>query len=194
MSALVPPLASLMRISTPVRVLAALGTLSAGVWAGTLAAFSDTGDATSTFSTGSVVLELNDSGTSPYAFTSLGMTNAAPGAVTYATLKVENAGTIASTYSMTSTETDAALSGELQLGAVVNAATCDAGGYGDAVGTPANVVIANGDLADAAIGSRALAGAASETLCVRVELPSGTGNGFQGDTTTSTFAFTLTQA
>lgn len=42
-------------------------------------------------------------------------------------------------------------------------------------------------------GDRTLATAASETLCFRVTLPSGTGNAFQSATTTTTFTFDAEQ-
>jgi len=180
--------------SKKVRVLAALGMLSGAVWAGTFATFSDDATASSTFSTGTLDLELNDDATDAYAFTSLSTSNMKPGDVKFATLKVENAGTIASTYAMASTESEAVLSSALQLGAVVGAVTCDSLAYTAAALVPTNVVIANGSLSSAAIASRALAAAASETLCVRVELPSSAGNPLQGLTTTSTFTFTLSQA
>ena len=189
-----------MNLSTKIRVLAALGTLSGAVWAGTFATFTDDATSASTFSSGTVNLELADDTTDAYSFTSLSTSNMKPGDVKYASLKVENAGSIASSYTMTSAESETALSGELQLGAVVGAATCDAAGYAAATDTTAgglltNQVIANGDLAAAAISSaRSLAAGASETLCFKVELPSGTGNTFQGLTTTSTFTFNLTQA
>ena len=183
-----------MNASKKIRILAALGTLSGAVWAGTFASFTDSATSQSTFSTGTVNMELADDTTDAYSFASLSTSNMKPGDVKYATLKVENAGSIASTYTMTSAESEAALSGELQLGAVVGAATCDATGYTAAV-TAGTVVIANGDLAAAAISTpRPLAAAASETLCFRVELPSATTDTFQGLTSTSTFTFNLAQA
>lgn len=42
-------------------------------------------------------------------------------------------------------------------------------------------------------GDRVLAGGANETLCFRVELPAGTGDAFQGATTTTTFTFDAEQ-
>lgn len=184
-----------MNASKKIRILAALGTLSGAVWAGTFATFTDDATSTSTFSSGTVNMELADDTTDAYSFTSLSTSNMKPGDVKYSSLKVENAGSLASTYTMTSAESEAALSGELQLGAVVGALTCDAAGYTTASATAANVVIANGDLAVAAISTaRPLAAAASEVLCFRVELPTATTDTFQGLTTTSTFTFNLTQA
>lgn len=184
-----------MNTSKKIRVIAALGTLSGAVWAGTFATFTDSATSESTFSTGTVNMELNDDTTDAYTFASLSTSNMKPGDVKYATLKVENAGSIASTYTMTSAESEAALSGELQLGAVVGAATCDATGYAAAVTLGTGIVIATGDLSAAAIATpRALGATVSETLCFKVELPSATLDAFQGLTTTSTFTFALTQA
>jgi hypothetical protein len=42
-------------------------------------------------------------------------------------------------------------------------------------------------------GDRTLAAGANETLCFRVTLPSGTGNGYQGTSTTTTFTFDAEQ-
>ena len=42
-------------------------------------------------------------------------------------------------------------------------------------------------------GDRTLNAAASETLCFRISLPSGTGNSYQGATTTTTFTFDAEQ-
>jgi hypothetical protein len=42
-------------------------------------------------------------------------------------------------------------------------------------------------------GDRTLAASADEDLCFNVELPSATGNSFQGLTTTATFAFAAEQ-
>ena len=184
-----------MNTSKKIRVIAALGTLSGAVWAGTFATFTDDATSSSTFSSGTVNLELADEVDDAYDFASLSTSNMKPGDVKYATLKVENAGTIASTYTMTSAESEAALSGELQLGAVVGAASCDATGYAAAVTLGTGIVIAAGDLSAAAIPTaRALGAASSELLCFKVELPSATTDTFQGLTTTSTFTFALTQA
>ncbi len=183
-----------MNASKKIRILAALGTLSGAVWAGTFATFTDSATSSSTFSSGTVDMELADDASDAYSFATLSTANMKPGDVKYATLRVENAGSIASTYTMASNESETALSGELQLGAVVGAATCDDLGYAAAV-TAGTVAIPTGDLAAAAISTaRPLAAAASETLCFKVELPSATTNTFQGLTTTSTFTFNLTQA
>lgn len=183
-----------MNTSKKIRAIAALGTLSGAVWAGTFATFTDTATSTSTFTTGSVDIELAGETDDAYAFTSLQMTNMKPSDVRYATLPVANTGSLPFSYAMTSAESEAVLSAGLTLGAVIGAATCDATGYTAAALTPANVIVAGGPLASAAIASRPLAAGAAETLCVRVELPTDAGNALQGLTTTSTFTFIATQS
>lgn len=184
-----------MNASKKIRILAALGTLSGAVWAGTFATFTDSGTSASTFSTGTVDLELNNEVDDAYDFATLSTSNMKPGDVKYAPLTVENAGSLGYTYTMTSAESEAVLSAELKLGAVTGAVTCDGAGYTTAVAVPTNIVIANGNLSAAAVSTpRALAAATSETLCVRVELPSSAGDTFQGLTTTSTFTFAVTQS
>ena len=184
-----------MNLSKKIRVVAALGTLSAGVWAGTFAAFTDSATSTSTFSTGTVDLELSNEADDAYDFTTLSTSNMKPGDVKYAPITVENAGSLGYSYTMTSAESEAVLSAELKLGAVTSALTCDSTGYTAAGLVPGNVVIANGNLSDAAIGTaRPLAAGGSEVLCVRVELPSAAGNAFQNLTTTSTLTFSATQS
>lgn len=184
-----------MSTSKKIRTVAALGLLSSAVWAGTFAAFSDDATSTSTFSTGTVDLELTNEVDDAYDFATLSTANMKPGDVKYAALTVENAGTLPAEWTMTSTESEAVLSGALQLGAVTGAATCNALGYSTAAAVPlgVNVVIAEGDLSAAAVSTpRALAAGGSEVLCVKVELPSSvTDNALQGLTSTSTFAFNL---
>lgn len=184
-----------MKLSKKIRAVAALGTLSAGVWAGTFATFTDDATSTSTFSTGTVDLELSNELDDAYDFATLSTSNMKPSQVKFAVLTVENAGTLGFSYTMASTESETTLSGELKLGAVTGAVTCDQGGYDTAALVLSNVVIANGALSAAAISpARTLASAASDVLCVRVELPSTAGDTFQGLTTTSTFTFSATQA
>lgn len=187
-----------MNTSKKIRAVAALGTLSAGIWAGTFATFTDSGDATSTFTAGTVDIELADEADDAYGFTSIEMSNMKPGDVTYAPLKVENAGTLAFTMDMSvsATNTDSkGLRDELQMGArvVADAATCDGAGLGYAAAL-LNTVVAEGDLSAAAVTDRAYAAGASEVWCVKVELPSTAGNAFQAATTTATLTFAATQS
>jgi hypothetical protein len=151
-------------------------------WVGAYAAFTDSVDATSSFSTGTVAIEANDtSGT--VAFTSLSMSDITPATVRYAALTVSNVGTADFTYAMASAMT---------IGIkVVPTSTCDATSYG-ASSTVAYAEAAGLD--DAAIAAQPLASGAEEHLCFKVSLPSGASNALQGLSTSATFAFTATGA
>ncbi len=185
-----------MTRSTKIRALAALGSLAGLAWAGTFATFTDSATASSTFTAGTVDLELADEADDDYGFTAIEMANMKPGDVKYAPLKVENAGTLGFAYSMSVSATNAdgkGLASQLVLGAktVLDAATCDTAGLG--YGLSATTVVAEGSLSSRTITNRALA-SGSEVLCVKVELPAGTGDTFQGATTTATFTFSATQS
>lgn len=187
-----------MNVSKKIRTVAALGTLSGAVWAGTFATFTDSATGSSTFTSGTVDLTLAAS-----QFTTLSTSLMKPGDVKYAPLTVTNAGTLGYNYTMTSAETETTLSGALTLQAVKGAATCDSTGFTAALAaitlaTPGyENVIPNGSLASAGISTpRAIAASATEALCVKVAFPdggAGADNGLQGLTTTSTFTFTATQ-
>ncbi len=182
---------------TKARVLLCGGALSAVIWAGTFATFTDSGTADSTFTAGTVDLLINADADDAYAFTSIEMSNMKPGDVKYAPLTIANAGTLAFTYSMTTTATNAdskALRDQLTLGIrkVADAATCDAAGVG--YGASVDTLTASGALSAGAIASRALAASTNEVACFRVELPSGSGDSFQAATTTATFTFSATQS
>lgn len=184
-----------MRTSTTVKAIAALGTLSGALWAGTFASFSDTQTATSTFSAGTVDLQLNSTAGATYTFTSLSLSAMKPGDAVYAPLTVSNVGTLPYTYAMTSSASNAdgkGLASSLVLGmkVVANAGACDSGGAGYAASS--TTVVAEGALGSAAISSRSLAAGASEVLCTYVSLPSNAANSLQGATTTDTMTFTAT--
>lgn len=169
------------------RALLAIGPLVALSWAGAYAAFTDSVDATTSFSTGSVAIEANDQG-GTIAFTSLSTSGMTPGTVTYAPLKISNAGSLAFRYTMASaTSGSAALAGALTIGIkVVGSGTCDAAAY---AGSSTTAYAQATGLGTAAIGARPLASGASEWLCFRVELPSTADNSLQGLTTNATFTF-----
>ncbi len=173
-----------------VRALLALGPLVALSWAGAYAAFTDSVDATSGFSTGSVVIQANDQ-TGTVTFTSLSMSGMTPGATKYASLKISNGGTTNFTYAMaTGTSGSAVLASALTVGIkLVPSSTCDATAY-TASSTTAYTEAAG--LGSAAIAARPLATSASEFLCFKVALPSGASNSLQGLTTDATFSFTAT--
>lgn len=184
-----------MKRSRKIKVVLALGTLSSAVWASTYATFTDSADATSTFTAGSVDLVVGGDTSDAYAFTSLSSSNLKPGDVVYAPLSVANTGSLGFTYSMSSSSTNAdtkALKDTLKLGAklVANAGACDSGGVGYAAS--ATTVMAEGAISGAAIATRSLVAGASEVLCFKVELPSSAGDALQGATTTTTMTFAAT--
>ncbi|HKG38414.1 MAG TPA: hypothetical protein VKB25_05445 [Conexibacter sp.] len=170
-----------------VRALLAIGPLVALSWAGAYAAFTDSVDATTSFSTGSVSIEANDQG-GTVAFTSLSTSGMTPGTVTYAPLKISNSGSLNFRYTMaTATGGSAALAGALTIGIkVVGSSTCDATAYS---GSSTVAYAQSAGLGAAAIGARSLARSASEWLCFRVELPASADNSLQGLTTNATFTF-----
>lgn len=176
--------------SRRVRAVLAIGPLVALSWAGAFAAFTDSVDATSSFSTGTVTIKANDL-TGTVAFTSLSMSGVTPGATKYASLKITNGGTSDFTYAMaTATTGDASLAGALTIGVkVVGSSTCDATAY---TGSSTVAYVEAAGLGSAAIASRPLASGASEFLCFKVALPSGASNSLQGLTTNATFSFSAT--
>jgi predicted ribosomally synthesized peptide with SipW-like signal peptide len=171
-----------------VRAVLAVGPLVALSWAGAYAAFTDSVDATSTFSTGSVAIEANDQG-GTVAFTSLSTSGMTPGTVTYAPLKIANTGSLDFDYAMaTATGGSAALAAGLTIGVkVVGSSTCDASAYG---GSSTVAYADAAGLGAAAIAARPLASGASEYLCFRVELPASADDSLQGLSTDATFTFT----
>ncbi len=139
------------------------------------------------------------------ASTALSAGNMAPGDTVYGTVKVSNSGTLALRYAMTSSATNAdskALASQLQMTIKSGVSTCDAAGF-SAGSTVYNAGVLGGLGAAAAVigdtatgqqsGDRTLAAGTDETLCVRVSLPSGTSNSFQGASTTATFTFAAEQ-
>ena len=186
-----------MRTGKKLRLVLSLGSLSALVWAGTFATFTDSGTADSTFTAGSVDLLVGGEADDAYAFTAIEMSNMKPGDVKYAPLTISNNGTLGFTYSMSTSATNADSKGlrdQLTLGIkkVANAAACDALGVGYAASL--ETMTSSGTLSAGAIASRSLASGANEVACFRVELPSGSGDTFQGATTTATFTFSATQS
>lgn len=178
---------------TKTRFVLAGGALAALVWAGTFATFTDSGTAESTFTAGTVDLLLSNDTDDAYAFTALEMGNMKPGDVIYAPLTIANAGTLGFDYTMATSadNTDSlGLADELVLGIKAVASTCDVTTYGTSV----DVLYAEGALSSGAIATRTLASSASEVACFKVELPSTSGDAFQGATTTATFTFSATQS
>lgn len=176
------------------RLLLTLGALVGAVWAGTFATFTDSGAAASAFTAGTVDLLVSNEVDDAYDFTSLQMSNMKPGDVTYAPLTIANNGSLSFSYAMSTSATNADSKGlrdQLTLGVRKVAGTCDATTYGAASG--ADILVAEGALSAGTIASRTLA-SGNEVLCFKVLLPSGSGDGFQGATTTATFTFSATQS
>lgn len=176
--------------SRRVRALLAIGPLVGLSWLGAYAAFTDSVDVTTSFSTGTIVIRANDQ-TGTVAFTSLTTTGMIPGTVRYAPLRITNSGTSDFNYAMSTAVTGSApLASALTIGIkTVPSATCTVTEYN----ASRTVVYAEAaGLGSAAIASRPLAAAASEFLCYRVELPSGAANSLQGLTSNATFTFTAT--
>ena len=186
-----------MSMSKNLRVIAALGTLSGAVWAGTFASFTDDASSSATFTAGTVDLVAGGDVNDAYDFASLTVPNMKPGDVQYAPLTIDNAGTLGFTYGMTSAAVDGAVSGlgaalDLEIRSVAAAGDCTAAGW-----SAATSVVPAGGLTAAAITGRTLAAASGEVLCFQVTFPdtgAGLDNALQGSSTTATFSFTAAQA
>lgn len=152
-----------------------------------LAFFTDSDAAgANAFTTGTITLGINPTS----AILSSGAMM--PGDTVNGSLVVTNSGTAQLRYAMTSssTNTDAkALNAQITLTIKTLGTSC-ATFDGTSLYTGALSAAAIGDpTAGAQTGDRTLAAASNETLCFRATLPSGTGNTFQGATTTATFTF-----
>lgn len=178
---------------------AALALLSIGAGQLSLAYFTDQESVAATFSTGSIDLD----GT---AIAGLTLTTSAmmPGDAVTDDVLISNVGTAQLRYSLStaSTNADAKL---LRAVLTLTVKTIDV----TTPGTPCNDFDGTSVLAATVLGAstagfgssapgaqagdRNLAAAASETLCFRVSLPSGTGNAYQGAATTTTFTFDAEQ-
>lgn len=134
--------------------------------------------------------------------------NMAPGDTTGPqTVTVTNNGSLELRYAITSTATNADaknLAGELDLtvwaessevgGTVGTCETATAPLYNAlALGTTTGTNVVGDPTQGAQTGDRTLSAAASEKLCFKVDLPSTTGNAFQGASTTATFDFKAEQ-
>lgn len=163
-----------------------LTTLSLGAGVFSLAIFTDTQDATGSFTAGTIDIAASPS----VAFT---VTAMVPGDTVTQAMTIDNDGTADLRWSLSTVATNA-LGDELTLmvreegtdcatfdGAVVLAATAL---NGAAIGDPT---------AGFDTGDRALAAAASEVLCFRVTLPLGTDDTMQGATSNATFTFDAEQ-
>ena len=170
-------------------LLTALAALTFGAGSVSLALFTDSASSTWAFTTGTI-----DITSSPAVVTAI--TGMMPGDNATSPLTIANAGNATFRYAMTTVATNA-LGNQLTLEVRAE----DAGG-GCALFTGAVIVAGGTTLNGAAIGNpaqgaqagdRVLAGGASEVLCFRVSLPIGTGNAFQGVSSTATFTFAAEQ-
>ena len=182
---------------TKTRLLLCGGALTGMIWAGTFATFTDSGTSQSTFTAGTVDLVVGGDADDAYAFTSIEMANMKPGDVKYAPLTIANTGTLGFGYSMATSATNGdskALRDQLVVGIkkVANEAACDSAGVGYTASL--ETMTAEGALSAAAMSSRSLTAGASDVACFKVQLPSGSGDSFQGATTTATFTFSATQS
>jgi spore coat-associated protein N len=157
-----------------------------------------------TFSNGTV-----DISTSPTTAL-VTFSNMAPGDLVVAPITVNNAGTLNLRYAISATATNTDTKGlmsQLQLSIKQDVTTCTAPAAVntnfDATGTYIYNALPLGNTTGLNIvgdpttgfqtGDRPLAAGASEILCFKVALPQGTGNAYQGATTTATFAFVAEQ-
>lgn len=150
--------------------------------------------AAGSFSSGSVDLSVTP------ATAAVTMATMAPGDTAYGTIAVNNSGTLQNRYSATTTisGTGAAVLGPALVATVKAGVTaCTAAGFaatGTAVYSGALDVLAIGNPASGQqTGDRLLAAAASETLCVSVNLPLNAANTAQSQSITTTFNFVAEQ-
>ena len=165
----------------------------------TIALFTDQESTTSAFTTGTIILD-------DVKVDALVLTTAAmmPGDSVTDDVIIENDGTAQLRYAMTSSSTNAdslalrdALSLTIKTIDVTTPGTpCDNfdGATTLSSGVLGATTAAFGDPTPGGdVGDRVLNAGANETLCFRVTLPSSTGNGSQGATTTTTFNFDAEQ-
>jgi spore coat-associated protein N len=176
-----------------------LGLIGLGAGQLSLAIFTDQESVAADFTTGTIVLDAAK-------IDALVLTTSAmmPGDSVTDDVVVENDGTAQLRYALTTASTNAdglGLRTVLTLevreeDSSTSGTPCDA--FDGAQVLPATVLGASaagfGDPnAGADTGDRVLDAATNETLCFRVSLPSGTGNAFQGASTTTTFTFDAEQ-
>lgn len=164
------------------------------------ALFTDSDDiGANTFATGNVELSTNPT------TNAISMSTMAPGDTKYGSITVTNGGSLALRYAVTSVTTEDTLAAQLDLtvwpesaettvdstcGTTVPAGTV----YGPAdLGSTTGAKIIGDAATGAQTGDRALAASTNELLCLKVALPSTTGNTYEGLTTTATFTFNSEQ-
>jgi len=178
-------------------VLLVVGVVAASLGVASNAIWTDSQDVdANVFSTGTIDISTNPT-TALVTFS-----NMAPGDQVTNPITVTNAGSLQLRYAVTSTTTEDTLAAQLDMTIKTGVTTCTNVGFG----VDGTIIYGPGDLGSttgtdvigdptqgADTGDRTLAASADEDLCFNVELPSATGNSFQGLTTTATFAFAAEQ-
>jgi spore coat-associated protein N len=195
------PALRMRTLRKPKRLALILGALAiASIAGGAISVALFTSSATvpaNTFSKGSFVISTSPT-SALVTFSAM-----APGDQVTAPITVSNGGTLALRYAISSVATNVDTKGlkdQLVLTIKSGVTTCTNAAYaadgtqlysGDLDSTAGKLV---GDVAVGAdAGDRALAATANEVLCFHVSLPGGTGDAFQGATTTATFTFSAEQ-
>ncbi|HLE58746.1 MAG TPA: TasA family protein [Candidatus Limnocylindria bacterium] len=180
-------------------LMAVLAVLSVGAGQLSLALFTDQETVNGTFTSGTIDLD----GT---AIDALTLTTSAlmPGDTVTDDVLVSNIGTAQLRYALSTSSTNADAK-DLRGVLTLTVKTIDVTTPGvpcdnfDGTSVLAATVLGastagfGSSAAGAQAGDRTLNAAASETLCFRISLPSGTGNAYQGATTTTTFTFDAEQ-
>jgi spore coat-associated protein N len=163
----------------------ALASLGAGLFS--LALFTDSDATTGTFTAGTIDINVS----TPTLFT---VGQLMPGDSGSATLGVTNGGTTQLRYAMDSTSTNAD-GKDLRsvLNMTITAGACPGAGAPLSSGPLWTSALVHSKFGDVTAGNqggdRTLNAGASENLCFAWDLPIGTGNAYQGATTTATFTF-----
>lgn len=173
-----------------------VGALSGFVQGGTVAHYTSAVESTGNrFTAGTVTLSTSKTSTM------ITLSNILPGDRVTMPLTVSNAGNLDLRYALSSTVTNAdskALGAQLQLTLKSGVTTCTNAGfsadgsvlYGSAaLGNTSGALNLIGNPSAFPNGGRSLTAGNNEVLCFQVSLPSGTGTGFQGASTTVTFTF-----
>ena len=175
-------------------VAASLGVASNAIW-------TDSQDVdANVFSTGTIDISTNPT-TALVTFSGM-----APGDEVTNDITVTNAGSLQLRYAVTSTTTENTLAAQLDLTIWDEAEEGDGGTDCNST-PPANKLYGPGNLGSTTpgtnvvgdptqggdTGDRTLAASADEVLCFNVELPTSTGDAFQGLNTTATFVFAAEQ-
>jgi spore coat-associated protein N len=172
-------------------LLLSLSVASVGAGAFSLALFTSqaTVDANA-FTAGTIILGLNP------ATALLTASAMMPGDTINGTLVVSNTGTGQLRYAMSSSSTNTdgkGLAAQMTLAIKTLGTSCAVFDGTSLYSAALSAAAFGSNAAGAQAGDRTLNAAASETLCFRAVLPIGTGNAFQGATTTTTFTFDAEQ-